>query len=86
MSIPPFKATQDATTYNSAAAVTPSDSANLPLNPTRGIYIGVAGDFKATMEDATTATFSNLPVGVYPFKVQRVFATGTAATNIVALY
>lgn len=80
----PFKSNQDATKYNSGAAVTTDDTALIPV--TRGIYVGGAGDVKVQFADGTTATLKAVPLGLYPLQVQQVFATGTTATNIVALY
>ncbi len=65
-------------------AVTPHDTNN--IDPTRGLYVGVSGDVKVVMLDGTTITFTNMAAGViHPLQVVRVFSTGTAATNIVAL-
>lgn len=67
-----------------AAAVTPHDTNNIA--PTRGLYVGVAGDVKVVMLDGTTVTFTALAAGiVHPLTVVRVFSTNTTATNIVAL-
>ena len=70
-----------------AAAVTTSDSADLPVIPTRGLYVGAAGDVKVIMASGATVTFADVLAGtVLPIQVRRVFATGTVATDIVALY
>ena len=70
----------------SAAAITPSDSTVLPKQ-TRGIYVGGAGNVAVTMADGSTATFNAIAVGVvHLLSVTKVMATGTTATNIVALY
>ena len=69
----------------SAVAVTPSDSTT--FNQTRAIYIGGAGNIAVTMADGTAITFNALAVGVvHLLSVKQVKATGTTATNIVALY
>jgi len=73
---------------HSAMAVTPSDTADLP-NVSRAIYVGgQAGNLRVNLADDTTAVvFNSLAVGVvHPLAVKRVFATGTSATNIVALF
>ena len=69
-----------------AAAITPSDTVDLPWI-TRAIYVGGAGDVKVDMGDSGTAIpFTAVPVGtVLPIRVKRVYATGTTATNLVAL-
>lgn len=73
---------------HSAMAVTPSDTADLP-NVSRGIYVGgQAGNLRVNLADDSTAIqFTSLAVGVvHPLAVKRVFATGTSATGIIALY
>lgn len=71
---------------HSAAAVTTSDSTVLPI--TRALYVGGAGNLAVTMgEDENNVTFVGVLAGmVYPLQVSKVLATGTTATNIVALY
>lgn len=67
------------------ATVTASDTAN--INPTRGVYIGGAGDLKVDTAGGTTITLSATAAGsILPISVKRIYATGTTATNIVALY
>ena len=69
----------------SAVAVTPNDST--VFNATRGLYIGGAGNVAVVMHDGSTVTFNALAVGViHLISVKQVKATGTTATNIVALY
>jgi len=73
---------------HSAMGVTPSDTVDLP-NVSRGIYVGgQAGNLRVNLADDTTAIqFTSLAVGiVHPLAVKRVFATGTSATGIIALY
>lgn len=70
-----------------AAAVTPNDSTDL-TTATRGLYIGGAGDVVVDMVGGETSVpFTGLIAGnVYPLRVIRVRATGTTATDIVALW
>lgn len=70
-----------------AFEITPSDSADLP-SITRGLYVGVSGDVKVTMAgNGGTVVFVGLAAGmIHPLRVQRVFANGTDATNIVGVY
>lgn len=70
----------------SAFEVTPNDSADLTA-VTRGVYIGGAGDLAVTMKDGSEVTFVGLQAGlVYPYRVRRIKATGTTATDIVGIY
>lgn len=68
-----------------ALAVTPVDATDLPNGPCRALWIGVGGTlaFKGTNGILTSTT---VPVGLFPCKVQQVYATGTAATGILAMY
>lgn len=70
-----------------AAAITPSN-VTVFAQPTRGIYVGASGNITVDMADGgASVLFSNLMAGViYPFQVTRVYATGTTATSLVALY
>jgi len=75
-----------------AVSVTPSDTVDIPGTDTRGvcIYIGsIAGgtDIKVIMESGNPVTFKGLSAGSFlPILVTRVLATGTTATEILALY
>ncbi len=73
--------------YNNAVAVVPSDTVDL-VSISTALYVGVAGDVTVIMADlATTVLLKAMPVGLYRgLRVSRVKATGTAATNIVALW
>ncbi|MNC70065.1 hypothetical protein D3C75_1208370 [compost metagenome] len=77
-------------TYQGAITVTPSDTVNLIFkNGTpygKAVYVGGTGDISALMADGTTAIFKAVPVGTIYIGVQRINATGTTATNLVALY
>ena len=74
------------TRYISAFTVVPSDVTMLTRGPCQALHISVSGSLSVLMEDGTTGTFPAVPVGIFPIRVQRVNATGTAATGIVALY
>lgn len=68
-----------------AVAITTNDSTVIPT--TRSIYVGVTGNITVRMADGQdTVLFSNVPVGVFPIQVDKVYATGTTATNMLALY
>jgi hypothetical protein len=66
------------------ASVTTSDSTILPTF--RSLYIGVTGNVAIRMPSGASVTFSAVPVGIFNVQGDQVLATGTTATNIVALY
>lgn len=71
--------------YTRAAAVTPNDSADL-ADVASALWIGGAGAVKVTTAGGDAVTLSAALAGtIIPVRVSRVWATGTAATNIVAL-
>lgn len=72
---------------NSAQAVTPNDSADL-ANVSRALYIGGAGDLYVDMRDTGTnvALLGATAGSILPIRASRVYATGTTASSIVALY
>lgn len=70
-----------------AITVTPSDAANLSKVSTKGIFVGVTGNVKVTLNDGSIVTFTGLLGGTfYPIIAKRIWATDTTATNILALY
>ena len=69
-----------------AAVVTPSNSADLTY-VTRGVYVGTGGNIKVTTAGGQDITFSNVIGGlVLPFAVKRIWATGTTASDMIALW
>lgn len=79
--------TADATvSARRAAEVTTSNSVTYE-SPTRGVYVGVGGNVKVDMVSGGTVTFVGVAAGtLLPIQVERIYATGTTATNMVALY
>lgn len=70
-----------------AVLVTPNDTVDLADGNTKGLYVGGTGNVAVTMADGNDITFNALSVGtIHPISVKRVKATGTTATNIVAVY
>ncbi len=82
-----------------AAAVTPSDTVNIPsvsgpsgetINNGCTLYVGGTGDVRVLTAGGDTVEFTNVPAGTFmPIQAVRVYATGhttAAATNIVALW
>ena len=70
---------------STAAAVAPSDSADLPMGQALARYIGVTGDVALDTPFSANVLFKAVPVGVLNVAATRVRVTGTTATNIVAL-
>lgn len=69
-----------------AVTVTPSDSTDLAKIAYKGLYIGGTGNIAVIpSEGSGSVVFNAVPVGFFPVAVKRVLATGTTATNIVAL-
>ena len=79
-----------------AAAVTPSDTANIPsvsgpagetVNNGCVLYVGGLGDVRVLTAGGDDVVLSAVPAGTFvPVNVVRVFSTNTTATNIVALW
>lgn len=67
-----------------AASITPNDTTDL-THPTRALVIGAAGNLKVDMAGGETVTFTAV-YGRIPISVTRVYATGTTATSIVAIW
>jgi hypothetical protein len=73
-------------TYANAIAVTPSDSTDL-THVASSLWVGGAGNLSVIMAGGQTVAFTSIPAGVHlRISVTRVRATGTTATNVVALY
>ena len=63
-----------------------SDTIDLPaFQLYRGLYVGVAGNLKFTDWDGNTVGPIAVPQGVLPFRVRRIFATGTTVTSVLGL-
>ena len=68
-----------------AEAITPDDQADLSW-ATRALYVGTAGNVRVIMLSGDTVDLTQLQAGImYPLRIRRVLATGTDATNLVAL-
>ena len=79
-----FSGDQTLPSSTNYANITPADGADLAYIA-RSFIIGVAGNLKVRTPYGTDVTIA-VPVGVIPIQAKRVFATGTTATGIVALY
>ena len=71
--------------YDTALAVTPSDGSDLTGEPFFAVYVGTGGNLKVDMSDGGAAvTLSNVASGqLLPLMVERIYATGTTASNII---
>lgn len=69
-------------------AITPSDTVDLPFL-TQAIWVGVSGHIALRNSAGVTVVFKNVPASSAsaPFIIgtRRVMATGTTATDLVAL-
>lgn len=74
--------------YKGGVAVVTSDvpAGNLSRGVCQAIYVGVSGNISLFMEDGTSISLLSVPIGLLPVRALRVNATGTTATNMVALY
>jgi len=75
----------DVRAAESGVAITPSDTVRI-LQATRAVYVGVSGDVAVVWADGSSSVLKNAPVGERPWRIIGVKATGTTATDMVALY
>ena len=75
-----------------ALTITPSDSADLSLGPTRFVYIGqgTACAIAVILADDSAAVTFAVPAGGFesfmPMRAKRVMATNTTCTPIIGLW
>lgn len=76
-----------------SAPITPSDTINIPSvsggDGSDGciLYVGGTGDLKVLTIGGDIVTFKLVPLGtILQVRVLRVFATGTTANNLLALW
>lgn len=67
-----------------AAAVIPNDNNDL-THLCSALHIGISGDVRVVTHGNETVTFVDV-IGILPIRVRRVFATGTTALGIVAVW
>lgn len=65
--------------------LTPSDTVAIEPFPV-AIFVGTAGDVEAKGDDGVSATFVAVAGQTLSIQPRYVMATGTTATNLVALY
>lgn len=70
---------------NKGFAIVPSDTADLVFN-TRAIYIGGSGNLTVRLYEGDIIVLVGVVVGtIIPIRTNKVYSTGTTATNLVAL-
>ena len=71
--------------YDTALAVTPHDTNDLSGEPYFAVWVGTGGNLKVDMSSGTgTVTLNNCASGqLIPIMVERIYATGTTASNII---
>lgn len=75
-----------ASPYDNAAAITPSDTADLAY-ATRAVWCGAAGNITVTMLGGGTVTLNHDAHQLLPIRITKVWETGTTNnTNLVALW
>lgn len=65
--------------------VTPDDTTDLPV-ASRALNVAETGTVQVTTVGGTTATVTIAAGSTFPIRAQRVWATGTTATGIMAMY
>jgi hypothetical protein len=69
-----------------AAAIAPDDGRDL-ATATRAVWVGGGGDIRLRMLGGAEVTLEGVAAGsLLPLRVARIFATGTTATALVALW
>lgn len=66
------------------ASVTPNDEADLAF-ATRAIAVGIEGHVRLTTVAGDTGQILVVPGAPFPIRARRILATGTSASDIVAL-
>lgn len=77
----------DVTRQLQGAAVTPSDTVDLPDGPCQAIYVTASGNVNINLAGGGTAVLTSLTGGqIVRVNASRILATSTTATGIFALY
>lgn len=85
MSKPSIEPDQQNAPATTLVALTKSDSAT--FSPTRGLYVGGAGDVAVVDLSGNSVTLVGALAGsVLPIRCTQLLSTGTTATNVIALY
>lgn len=66
-------------------AVSPDDANDLP-HATRGLNVGVSGSVRLTTVTGDTGVINVVAGVAFPVRAKRIWASGTTASSITALY
>lgn len=78
--------TNDTAPADDFIAVTPSDSTDLAF-VARAIYVGGTGNLTVISPTGQSTLFANIAEGmIHPIRCNRIMATGTTATGLVAIW
>jgi len=66
---------------SNAASATPSDTSDLPF-VSRAVYVGTSGDLRVLTQGGQDVTYKGIS-GTKILRVERIFATGTTASDII---
>jgi hypothetical protein len=73
-----------------AVVITPSDTVDLALGPTRYVFVGAAAACPIAMilmDDTASVLFANVAgTSFLPVRAKRILATGTTCTPIIGLW
>lgn len=81
-----FRALSQTGPAASFVAVTPDDGAELPDGLTRSLFVGTAGLVAIENADGNTVVIKSGDSQYHPLRTRKIYATGTTATDIVAIY
>jgi hypothetical protein len=72
-------------TIRTPVPITPNDGIDIS-SPCAGLHVNVGGKVKFTASSGSAVTLELLAGVSYPYEAKRIFATGTTAGGIHALY
>lgn len=85
MSKSQYRSVDTGLTGTSWKSVTPSDTTELPEGPCSALFINGAGDVRGISWEGDEGTFT-VSAGTLSLGFKKIYATGTTATGIYAIY